>query len=236
MELLSKFVLAHLLGDFLLQPHSWVKAKEEKGLRSWQIYIHSIIHGVLILFFIRHEYIVTAASVSAVTHLLIDFLKLSFQKDTNRNAWFAADQLLHLTVITILWIWLADGAVPAFEPGLAFFVMITAAVFLTTPTSFVIRMLISRWSPESDHENTKSLQDAGKFIGILERLFILAFLAGNHWEAVGFLLAAKSVFRFGDLKDAHDRKLTEYVMIGTLLSFGIAMATGLAVSAILSRH
>jgi hypothetical protein len=35
-------------------------------------------------------------------------------------------------------------------------------------------------------------------------------------------LAAKSIFRFGDFKD---RKLTEYVLIGNLLSFGMAMIT-----------
>ena len=46
-------------------------------------------------------------------------------------------------------------------------------------------------------------------------------------EAVGFLLAAKSVFRFGDLKDDKDRMRTEYVLIGTLLSFGIAIGIGL---------
>jgi hypothetical protein len=40
-------------------------------------------------------------------------------------------------------------------------------------------------------------------------------------------LAAKSVFRFGDLKESKDRKLTEYILIGTLLSFGIAIASGI---------
>jgi hypothetical protein len=43
------------------------------------------------------------------------------------------------------------------------------------------------------------------------------------------LLAAKSIFRFGDLKEARERKLTEYILIGTLLSFGIAIATGIVV-------
>ena len=45
----------------------------------------------------------------------------------------------------------------------------------------------------------------------------------NYWEGIGFLLAAKSVFRFGDLNNSKDRNLTEYVLIGTLLSFGIAI-------------
>lgn len=64
---------------------------------------------------------------------------------------------------------------------------------------------------------------------MLERLLICCFILAGHFEAIGFLLAAKSIFRFGDLKEAQDRKLTEYVLIGTLLSFGIAIATGLLV-------
>ncbi|MES2418951.1 MAG: DUF3307 domain-containing protein, partial [Bacteroidota bacterium] len=31
----------------------------------------------------------------------------------------------------------------------------------------------------------------------------------------------------GDLKEAHDIKLTEYVLIGTLLSFGVALLIAL---------
>jgi hypothetical protein len=42
------------------------------------------------------------------------------------------------------------------------------------------------------------------------------------------LIAAKSVFRFGDLKESKDRKLTEYILIGTLLSFAMAIITALA--------
>jgi hypothetical protein len=51
----------------------------------------------------------------------------------------------------------------------------------------------------------------------------------GRWEAIGFLLAAKSVFRFGDLKESKDRKLTEYILIGTLLSFGVAILIGIIV-------
>ena len=64
---------------------------------------------------------------------------------------------------------------------------------------------------------------------MLERLFVFIFVITGNWEGIGFLLAAKSVFRFGDLKESKDRKLTEYILIGTLLSFGIAIATGMLV-------
>lgn len=74
------------------------------------------------------------------------------------------------------------------------------------------------------------MKDAGRYIGMLERLFVFTFVLLGQWEAIGFLLAAKSVFRFGDLTKASDRKLTEYILIGTLLSFGIAIMLGIVFS------
>lgn len=65
------------------------------------------------------------------------------------------------------------------------------------------------------------------YIGIIERILVFVFIVTNHWEAIGFLLAAKSVFRFGDLKRAKDRRLTEYILVGTLLSFGLAILSGM---------
>jgi hypothetical protein len=104
--------------------------------------------------------------------------------------------------------------------------MITFLYAIIHPASVMMRKFISRWTPDNEEHGSASLEEAGKYIGIFERLFVFAFILGGHWEAVGFLLAAKSVFRFGDLKDSKDRKLTEYVLIGTLLSFGIAMLAG----------
>lgn len=88
---------------------------------------------------------------------------------------------------------------------------------------------MTNWSRALNESTDESLINAGKYIGILERLFVFTFIVTGHWEAIGFLMAAKSIFRFGDLKESKDRKLTEYILIGTLLSFGIATATGLIV-------
>ena len=49
----------------------------------------------------------------------------------------------------------------------------------------------------------------------------------NYPLGIGFLITAKSVFRFNDLTRAKDRRLTEYVLIGSMLSFGLAVFTGL---------
>jgi hypothetical protein len=107
-----------------------------------------------------------------------------------------------------------------------------AALFLTSPASIFIKILLSSWTPVPETQTslqTDSLSSAGKYIGILERLLVFTFIIVNHWEGVGFMVAAKSVFRFSDLAQAKQRKLTEYVLIGTLLSFGMAVLTGILI-------
>lgn len=58
----------------------------------------------------------------------------------------------------------------------------------------------------------------------------ITFILLNQFAAIGFLLAAKSIFRFGELQNDQDKKLTEYVMLGTLISFSISIFIGLATS------
>lgn len=47
MIILVKLFLAHILGDFLLQPNSWVADKEKKKHKSIYLYIHTALHGIL---------------------------------------------------------------------------------------------------------------------------------------------------------------------------------------------
>jgi len=220
---LLKLLLAHLLGDFFLQPSSWVVEKEKKKLKSFKLYWHVLIHTVLIFLVFRSFEVWRIALVVGITHFVIDSIKLIYQREKTKSLWFFMDQFLHLLVILACWI---NYTHPDFS--ILFFyeqkiwVLGVGVLILTSPTSIFIKMIIAKWLPKSDAK-ISSLQDAGKFIGILERLLIFLFVYTHHFEAVGFLLAAKSIFRFGDLKEAHDIKLTEYVLIGTLLSFGFAL-------------
>ncbi|HYF67207.1 MAG TPA: DUF3307 domain-containing protein [Ohtaekwangia sp.] len=230
MILLFKLLLAHLIGDFILQPRSWVDKKETLKLKAWQFYAHVLIHGFLIMLLVSDWNFILPAFIITVLHGIIDGLKINFQRvRSGLIGWFLMDQFLHIIVIFTVWVWWTEiDMLTLFPyPSLHFFVLVTALVFLTTPTSVLIKILISHWTPGKTGP-ADSLPDAGKIIGILERMFILVFVLSNHWEVIGFLLAGKSIFRFGDLKEAHDRKLTEYVLIGTLLSFGMAILVGLA--------
>ena len=231
MILITKMLLAHLAGDFIFQPDRWISEKEIKRHRSPKLYLHVLIHGTLTMLLVWDLTFWLPVATIMVSHLLIDLAKVTFQKSTTKVFWFITDQALHFTVIAAVWyLWESPDLKPLpIHSGKAL-ILITAVIFLTNPTSVIIKTFISQWTPDTFYTVTTSLPDAGKFIGFLERLFVLVFILNQHWEAVGFLLAAKSVFRFGNLKESHDRKLTEYVLIGTLLSFGIALAVALLVS------
>lgn len=224
---LLKLLLAHILGDFFFQPDAWVKEKEAKKLKSLKLYAHVAIHVLLIFVVFFSFKIWLTAIVIGVLHFIIDALKLIFQRQKTRQIWFFIDQFLHVAVI-IAYV----AATTNFRIDLAILqqpkilVFVFSALLLTAPAAVFIRVIIAKFIP-SQASDKNSLQNAGKFIGMLERLLIFLFVCTNHFEAVGFLLAAKSIFRFGDLKEAHDIKLTEYVLIGTLLSFGIALVVAL---------
>lgn len=227
---LIKIIIAHLIGDFFLQPTSWVKDKEKRKLKSGKLYLHVLVHVVLIfIVFLSFDVWKIALSIGLL-HLIIDALKSIFQTKKNAKILFFVDQVLHFSSIILVWHIFYKGYLNiGFINDTKTWILISGALFLTMPTSIIMKVIIAKWLPESDDESPKSLQNAGKYIGILERVLIFVFILTNHFEAVGFLLAAKSIFRFGDLKETHDLKLTEYVLIGTLLSFGISIVISLMI-------
>jgi len=235
MILLLKLLMAHVLGDFFLQPTSWVESKEEKKIKSPGFYFHLLIHaGLLALLLWDASYwgLILALTLS---HGLIDLLKLYQQSKKTKPLWFVIDQVLHLiSILVIWWIWeKPDVEIESLLQNPNVLVLSLAILFLTQPAGILLANVLKNWSISIQQDSNQSLENAGKYIGILERLFVFAFILTNHWEAVGFLIAAKSVFRFGDLRKSKERKLTEYILIGTLMSFGIAMGVGLLASYLL---
>lgn len=226
-----QLILAHLLGDFILQPNSWVADKENRKLKSAFLYFHILIHTVLSFIFLWDLKLWWVAVLVGITHFIIDACKLSFQNIQTKKTWFFIDQALHVAVIGGISLYCGEFNFE-FLKDQEFLKILMAALFLTSPASIFIKLLLSSWTPVTEEENSlqsDSLSSAGKYIGILERLLVFTFIVVNHWEGVGFMIAAKSVFRFSDLAQAKQRKLTEYVLIGTLLSFGIAVLAGILI-------
>lgn len=234
MILFIKLLLAHLLGDFIWQPNSWVIDKENKKHKSIYLYVHILLHGLLAAILAGEISFIPYAFLIAITHGIIDLIKLNFQKPKTKRTWFVVDQIAHLLILIIVVLLYENKGIIDFWQHNEFWILITGTLLVTKPTSIFIKTIISIWNPESQiSSKDNSLASAGNYIGILERLLVICFILTAHFEAIGFLLAAKSIFRFGDLKEAKDRKLTEYVMIGTLISFGIAIVIGLMLQALL---
>lgn len=233
MILFIKLLLAHLLGDFIWQPNSWVIDKEAKKHKSIYLYLHILLHGVLAAILVGDLQFIPYAVLIAVTHGIIDLIKLNFQQNKTKRTWFVVDQIAHVLILTGVVLLYQNETINLLWFDNQFWILITGFLFITKPTSIFIKTVISIWSPESQDDRDNSLASAGNYIGILERLFVFCFILTGHFEAIGFLLAAKSIFRFGDLKEAKDRKLTEYVLIGTLISFGVAIVIGLIVQELL---
>jgi len=237
MILLAKLLLAHLIGDFFLQPQKWVKDKEKKKLKSPKLYFHILIHIIItsiVLWDVSKWFIILIIGCS---HFIIDAVKLLIQKKKTKRILFFIDQLLHILVIISCYYFFSEN--PFHIENLITennVLLLVCLLFLTIPTSIIMKTIFTKWDISKLTKNNESLNDAGKYIGILERCLVFIFIVFNHWEAVGFLITAKSVFRFGDLKESKDRQLTEYILIGTLISFGIAIITGIIFTSLIYNY
>ena len=121
--------------------------------------------------------------------------------------------------------------------------LLTAVTFLlgawltTRPAGRLVARVLRRKTeqieqlPAGDgvlHQEQRGFGDGGAMIGCLERLLIYLFVMSDQAGAVGFLIAAKSVFRFGELSQQQHRLEAEYITIGTLLSFVVGCAIAMA--------
>jgi len=225
MILLLKILLAHFIGDFVVQPKTWVEDKKKYKEKSIKLYIHVLVHIVLMLLITREIQLLPIVLIIGIIHYVVDLCKVSIQNEQNEISAFLIDQFVHITTIVLV--------IQYFEPFInkavfesqmeSFLVLTFTLILLTSVLSKTLKVLISKWTPLTTDKDDDSLKDAGKYIGMLERLFIFGFVVTSNIQAIGFLLAAKSVFRFGDLKESKDRKLTEYILIGTLISFGLSI-------------
>ncbi|WP_114791187.1 DUF3307 domain-containing protein [Niabella yanshanensis] len=228
MILFLKLLLAHLLGDFVFQPTSWVMDKRKHKNRSPYLYIHLAVHAVLLAIVLQFDtqYWLGALCI-LISHYLVDWAKLELQGKWKDGYLFFADQAIHIAVLLAVAILYANSGINWADLFASKHLLLLCAVITVTYTASVsMRVIMDYWKVKDD-EAADSLTRAGKYIGMIERLLVFLFVILNQWSAIGFLIAAKSILRFSDLSKAKDRKLTEYIIIGTLLSIAIAIITGL---------
>lgn len=231
MQLLAiKLLVAHVIGDFLLQPNAWVQQKEQ-GKMNWgnwakHLLIHAVLTWAVVGFQLQYGWAILAI---VSTHGLIDYCKVLLHAKMQQVYLFVADQLLHLIVIVrVAYSYQPGQTLYPFWKEPIYWAWFLAILLNTKVAAICIKILLHNWKLKEESPNK-----AGMYIGILERMFVLGFVMLQFWEGIGFLLAAKSVFRFGDLNKNSDRNLTEYVLIGTLLSFGMAILIALVLQMVI---
>lgn len=228
-EILILQLIAHLGADYFFQTDKLAEVKNNLGFKSKFLVWHTLIVFALswLLSFQLHFFI--AAGIIAITHYFIDGIKAKFNEHPRIGRYvFFIDQILHIAILLLVVV-LFDkyhGFHMYWEPPISLkaLVVLTAYLLCLKPANIFIRETFR--SAQLEIISANELPNAGKLIGILERLLTLTFILIGQFEAVGFLIAAKSVLRYRD-----DETLkTEYVLIGTMLSFGIAVVLGIFAS------
>jgi hypothetical protein len=242
--------LAHLLTDFVFQTHRLVEQKRRGKLSAY--FLHGVTHYlyavILVSFFLagaglwlRTPVVLLALT---LTHLLIDFTKVYFTKKAllhDGAVAFVSDQFFHfLSVAFAAWL---------LVPGLPFTGVIAflgrgravSSELLFIPVVYIgvifgggyliralTRPLARSVNLEQPEKSSEPMQNAGLYIGWLERFLLLTALLLQSPGTAGLILAAKAIARYPEFKSEH---FAEYFLIGTLLSFSIAVMGG----AILAR-
>lgn len=236
LTIILQLLLAHVLTEFVFQSDKMLIHKQTFKIRSWYLYVHSFLAGLLTYLILQQWTSFLVPIFIMVSHLLIDLIKLYHKKDNLKV--FLLDQGLHLSMLVIAWLYLIEGfdrVIPVFSDffrddhnlivGLGYLIVIF-------PVGFIIGKATENWQKElATEKDQNSLKKAGRYIGIFERILVLTFVISSNFSAIGFLIAAKSILRFSDTKGA--RKQTEYVLIGTLMSFAICIIIGLIMSQLL---
>ena len=228
-ETFAALLFAHALADFVLQSR-WVAANKAKPLA---MLIH--ISTVLLTAALATGSATPVFVGFAAAHMAIDLGKLLATRalpGRHGLALFLTDQALHLaSLMAFAWlvpdIW-AAGHYHTLTQLPAMMTVVSGLIIATRAGGFAVGILMEPWSEASPH----GLPNGGRAIGHLERGLIFLLILSDLAAGIGFLIAAKSVLRFGSVGD--DRALSEYVIIGTLASFGWAIVTSTGTVALLS--
>ncbi|MGC9451243.1 MAG: DUF3307 domain-containing protein [Oceanipulchritudo sp.] len=225
METLLCLLTAHLIGDFILQTDWMVRNKRNAAVLLGHVGIVTIL--TLLLLGSLHWPILI---VIFLLHFLIDAIKAFGMEDTLES--FLIDQGLHLATIGVLAVWfpyaLFKGWWPLFmDPVqlgvyLAILSFLSCLILILPVGGILIGKVTQPFLSEIEENEIQGLRRGGRYIGYLERFLILLLVGFNQAVAIGFLLATKSILRFGEIKNGTHRKMAEYIIIGTFLSFGWA--------------
>jgi len=224
MEILNSVFLpmltGHLVADFWLQPDSWVQHKRKNGWKSGKFVMHTFLASLLPVLFTFQLSLWWFFPIIFILHFVTDLFKSKLKDNIPA---FLIDQLLHVAVLWGLAFYATDAVIS--ESLNRLWIYATGLVLVTNPIGIFTGLFLNAVIPD---KNKKNKHDISAWIGILERILILIFILAGQFTAIGFLIAAKSIFRFNDTREDGNKK-AEYFLLGTLISFTLAIVIGLLI-------
>lgn len=234
--LLSQFI-AYLISNFIIIPSYYINEGQKSFTNKYyRALAKSFIFFVFsYLLSMREGFLVG----SIILSLIVGITNLFFDRKVNTNTNLIISQAIQLTLMFI-GVHLHHGLIDTYnltdvlgnffltKNHLWYFV---AYLLCLGPVNVLIKLLLktNHLIPTEIPGKNDSLLNAGRFIGNIERIITITLVFNNQYEAIGLFIAAKSLIR---IKDG-DKATSEYVLVGTLLSFGIAIMVGLVIKKII---
>lgn len=227
----AALLFAHVCADFLLQSNAMAAAKQARSFAALALHAVIVLATATLALAPMDPTVLAPLIALTLAHLVIDLIKTT--APTGSLAAFLIDQGAHLATLVALATWLPGlyaaslwGGAGWLPPVLIF---LSGLILATRAGGYAVGMLVR---PFGRSFRAEGLPRGGELIGLLERGLIFLFVLVGQPAAVGFLIAAKSVLRFDASK--RKQKVAEYVIIGTLASFGWALVCAHATMALLN--
>lgn len=223
---LIRLLIAHFLADFAFQTKKMVLHKKWFSLQM--LYHIALVFVTTFIFTFSWK----IALLVSVLHWLLDALKKQFEGSLQNQALlFSIDQFLHILVL--LFVWLINfkllGAIqqaiilPFTDYKISLVILAYLIVFW--PVGYLIGFLLKKFNHPGQSDK------AGQMIGQFERIIILTLVLLQQYEAIGFLITGKSIIRFST---SNQDSKSEYVLLGTMLSYALAIGLGVLVRLMLN--
>ena len=255
-HLIFNLIIAHILGDFYLQTKKSCENKFIYSFKGKSLWLHSLTIGVLSWIAIWDFQGWWLALGIMVIHFLTDWLKSYMQlkmgvlttntknevvpsKNKRNDLWiFLSDQAVHLFVIVVcanIWFsinndWKQPSCLQDFIINHPLRIKTIVGLLLVLKPANILMLLVletCKVNVVTNKNDEYGNFHSGELIGWLERSLILLFVILSQYEAIGFLIAAKSILRFNETSKGNEK--SEYVLTGTLLSLAIALCLGILI-------
>lgn len=234
----------HLIGDYYLKAFRFMRDKNG----FLQIFIQSLIYtGVMAFFFsffLPIKYFIFGMIITLAFHFMVDLwdwlITRFVEGKPTQHKWklilFMTNLLLHFIFYYLFLNYSGDYGLNRW--GLLFWefvlfikpnIHISKAIqiifgylFLLTPSSFLMRYSLNAiFHPSHSIRMSEDRKDSvGTIIGNVERMIVFTLGIMDLFPSIALVITAKSLARF---KQLEDKSFAERYLIGTLLSFLIAL-------------